>query len=71
MIQIGPMASITPAVNLTNISSCVPQELFIQMLPYVVMKDDAIKLGLICFVAGMITMSAIEWIDKRWTDGNS
>lgn len=57
-------------IDLQNASSCIPHEQFIQILPELVLKTDAIKLGLCCFVAGMITIRVIDYIYERYFNGN-
>jgi hypothetical protein len=58
-------------VNLDNVSSCIPHDLFLQFLQTVVFKTDAIKLGVVCFIAGMVFQMLLEWIDTRWKRGDS
>jgi hypothetical protein len=57
---------VIPAPMDLNTTGCIPSDTFVQMLSYVVMKTDAIKLGLVCFVAGMILMWIFGEIGKRW-----
>jgi hypothetical protein len=58
-------------VNLGNVSSCIPNDLFLQFLQNVVLKTDAIKLGVVCFIAGIATQMLIEWLYARYGHGNS
>jgi hypothetical protein len=53
-------------VDLSNLTTCVPADQFIQLMPMLVLKTDAIRLGLLCFIAGIIFMVIINEIDKRW-----
>ena len=58
-------------IDLNNVSSCIPQEQFMAILPELVLKTDAIKLGLLCFVVGMVTIRIIDFIYERYFNGGS
>jgi len=64
------MVTQTP-IDLNNASSCIPQEQFMAILPELVLKTDAIKLGAWCFVAGIIVMWTIERLYERYGHGSS
>jgi len=53
-------------VDLGNISSCIPQEQFLQFCKFVVFKTDAIKLGLLCFFLGVGFWMLMVELEKRW-----
>lgn len=62
---------VTQSVDLGNASSCIPVEQFIAILPNIVLKQDAINLGALCFIAGLIVMWCIERLYERYDDGDS
>jgi hypothetical protein len=64
------MVTQTP-IDLNNASSCIPVEQFMAMLPNIVLKQDAINLGLLCFVIGLIVMWCIERLYERYGHGSS
>ena len=64
------LTEVTP-INLQNVSTCIPHDLFLQFLQTVVFKTDAIKLGVVCFIAGMAVQMTIEWLYARYGNGNS
>jgi pyruvoyl-dependent arginine decarboxylase (PvlArgDC) len=67
-IPYDTVITIIPAANynLSNISSCIPAERVAAMLPDLALKTDAIKLGVLCFVVGMLVMAAFGYLEKRW-----
>lgn len=52
--------------NLSNTSMCVPNDQFVQFAQLVVFKTDAIKLGVVCFIIGMLFVFLMIELDKRW-----
>jgi hypothetical protein len=58
-----------------NRSGCIPTEKVLEMLPYIVLKQDAITLGIICLACGMAIgiMGTYLWMrpdPKETDDGN-
>jgi hypothetical protein len=58
--------TVAPPINLTDINTCIPSEQFIPFVQMVVFKTDAIKLGVVCFIAGMLLEYAFDYIRARW-----
>jgi len=58
---------VTPAsYDLSNVTTCIPSEQFSQLLQFFVFKDDALKLGALCFVSGILFALFLVWLDHRW-----
>jgi hypothetical protein len=71
MSQYDIVQTMQTPIDLSNVSQCIPHDQFMAMLPDLVLKADAIKLGLICFAAGMIVKAIIDYIFERYFNGNS
>ena len=56
-------------VNLHNASTCIPADQFVMFAQMVVFKTDAIKLGIVCFFAGMAYVMLLNYVGKRWNNG--
>jgi hypothetical protein len=52
--------------NLSNLSTCIPAEDYIQSLQYIVLKSEAERLAIYCFVAGIILATVIYELKARW-----
>jgi hypothetical protein len=52
--------------DLSNISRCVPSADLVGLFPQLVFKQDAINLGVLCFIAGILFTLAMVWLDHRW-----
>jgi hypothetical protein len=55
-----------PGFNISDFSQCIRHEDLIQMLPYLTLKSDAIKLGVWCFVAGILLGVLIMYLRQRY-----
>lgn len=60
------ITAVPTPVDLSNLTTCIPAEEIAQLLPMLVFKTDAIKLGILCFLAGMAIMWIFVELDKRW-----
>lgn len=52
--------------DLTNATGCIPVEHYLDSLQYITLKTDAIKLGVYCFIAGMLLVIVIQYLKRRW-----
>ena len=60
-----PSVTIAP-YDLHNITGCVPSDQFIPLMQMVVFKTEAIRLGCLCFIAGITFTILLYELDKRW-----
>ena len=54
-----------PQYNIQESTGCIPVENVTAMLPNLVLKTDAIKLGVACFIAGLVLMYIMIWYRDR------
>jgi hypothetical protein len=52
--------------NLSNLSTCIPTEKYLESLQYVVLRSDAERLAIYCFIAGIILATTIYELKARW-----
>jgi hypothetical protein len=57
---------IEPSFNISDYPQCIRSEDFISMLPHLTLKADAIKLGVYCFVAGIIVGIVLQYLRQRY-----
>jgi hypothetical protein len=50
-----------------NVSQvCITPDQFIVFMQNYISFDDAVKVAVGCFVAGILFVYLLEWIDKKW-----
>jgi hypothetical protein len=66
MSNYDTIITVAPTVDLSNAGTCIPATDFLQFCQLIVFKTDAIKLGVLCFIAGIAFWMFIIWLDQRW-----
>jgi hypothetical protein len=62
-ISYDHMIIVAPPVDLTNATTCIPSADFIQFAQIVVFKETALRLGLVCFITGLVLMYGFWQLD--------